>query len=115
MLNINIIIMVDKINTIESTVEKVLNWYTGENIMSPRFKDMVYEHILPQLIDSDINNATDLTDILRHSAKDVILVETGKETYYNDFETYYIKFSFVNYKTNRPFGLYLYSASIFKG
>lgn len=34
--------MVDKVNTIESTVEKVLNWYTGENIMSPRFKDMVY-------------------------------------------------------------------------
>lgn len=107
--------MVDKINTIESTVENVLNWYTGENIMSPRFKDMVYEHILPQIIDPDINNASDLTDILRHSAKEPILVETGKETYYNDFETYYIKFSFVNYKTNKSFGLYLYSASIFKG
>lgn len=107
--------MVDKINTIETTVEKVLNWYTGENIMSHKFKDMVYEHIIPQIIDPYINNVADLTDILRHSAKDVILVETGKETYYNDLETYYIKFSFVNYKTNRPLCLYLYTASIFKG
>ena len=52
--------------------------------MSHKFEDMVYEHILPQLIDPDINNVSDLIDILRHSAKDVISIETGKETYYND-------------------------------
>lgn len=81
--------------------------------MSPKFEDMVYEHILPQLIYPDINNVSDLIDILRHSAKDVISIETGKETYYNDLEAYYIKFSFVNYKTNIPLKRYLYSASIF--
>lgn len=107
------IMKLNRIAVVNTTVEKVLNWYTGVNIMSPEFKNAVYEHIL-SLTNTSIDDADELTDILRHVAKDIVAVETGKETSHKDFESYYIKFTTVNYKNNDLLEIMLYTASLFK-